>query len=88
MSFSEEIKSKLTGQQLAIAEKWEIERLQRQSIMEQLEAGKISTKEALDKIDDITPSHCEHERSIMSNCSACDEIERIIRPEAFLQEED
>lgn len=88
MSLSKEVKSKLTTDQLAIAEKWEVERLQRQLIMEQLEEGKISPKEALDKINDITPSHCEHERSIMSNCSACDEIERIIRPEAFLQEEE
>jgi hypothetical protein len=88
MSLSEEIKAKLTPEQLVIAEKWETERFQRQAIMSQIELGVISLREALDSIRDITPNYCEHGRSIMGTCGACDEIERIIRPEAFDLEEE
>jgi hypothetical protein len=89
MSLSEEVKAKLTPEQLIIAEKWEVERFQRQAIMSQIELGVISFSEALDNIREITPDFCEHGRSVMGTCWSCEEIERIIRPEAFdIEEED
>lgn len=84
-NLTDEIKAKLTPEQLVIAEKWNIERKQRAELIDQLENETISTKEFYDKMIDLTPEHCEHERSIWSTCLACDEIESIINPLSLLE---
>jgi hypothetical protein len=87
-NLTDEIKAKLTPEQLVIAEKWEDERKQREALIEQVEAGTITIREFFDKSEAITPYHCEHDRSIWSTCIACDEIESIIRPESLLEDDE
>lgn len=78
----------LTPEQRVIAEKWEQEREAREKLVEDIRAGKVSWKEVGEILRDTTPSMCEHDRSIWSHCISCEEIERIIRPEAFQNEEE
>lgn len=78
-----EIKAKLTPEQIRIVEGWQKERTEREELIQQLENKTITTAEFLEKLDGTIPDRCEHDRSIMGTCSACDELERIIRPEAF-----
>jgi len=87
MFLTEEIKSKLTPEQLKIAQIWEAENIKRDKLMDQVEKGSLSLSDALDLMKDMTPEFCEHNRSIMGMCSACDEIERIINPDAFKEED-
>jgi hypothetical protein len=79
-NLTDEIKAKLSPEQLIIVDKWQAERAKRSEIMDHLDAGTISLSDAMKQIDEITPDYCEHERSIMSNCSSCDEIEKILNP--------
>lgn len=78
---------KLNPEQKVIADKWEEERKVRQVLLDQLEDGTITFKQFVDKIEEISPSHCEHGRHIYKVCDACEEIERIIRPDLFTEEE-
>lgn len=80
---AEEIKNKLTAEQLIIAEGWEKEREERDKVISQFEKGEITTNELADALIRLAPSHCEHGRSIWSTCIECEEIEKIVRPEAF-----
>lgn len=86
-----EQKAKLTPEQLVIAEKWEKDREEMSRLIEQFTAatGKKDMKlwtDTMDKIVEITPSMCEHDRSLWSNCAACDEIERVLHPHLFCAE--
>ena len=85
---TDEIRLKLTPEQLIVAEKWDVERKQRAKLIDQLENETITTKEFYDKMMEITPDECEHGRSIWSNCIACNEIESIIRPESLLEDDE
>lgn len=80
--------TKLGTEQLAIAEKWDKEREEQSKLIDMLgEAEKVGNHElfrtVLDKIGAMTPSMCEHDRSIWSNCASCDKIEQAIHPELF-----
>jgi hypothetical protein len=86
----------LTEEQQAIVAKWEEERKERSKLFDELESKikgcdpdvSVSIyEEFLSKLEAITPSRCEHDRCIMSGCMACEEIERIIHPELFENEE-
>lgn len=84
---------RLTPEQNAIVAKWEVEREARGKIIDQIGiAEKKGDWEAIrslmDQIIEMTPDRCEHDRSIMGTCAGCDEIERILHPELFQDEED
>ncbi len=78
----------LTPEQQAIVDRWEKEKQERQKCYDLLQIA-MDRKDArlwhdiINKIEQITPSVCEHDRSIWSPCAACNEIERIIHPELF-----
>jgi hypothetical protein len=85
----------LTEEQQIIVAKWEAERIERAKLMNELEAkikgcnpdDSVSIyEEFLTKLEALSPSHCEHGRSIMGSCMGCEEIERIIHPELFEDE--
>ena len=80
---TEEQKSRLNPEQLVIAEKWEREKEERSAILDKLDAGEINLKEALRLMDHQTNDMCEHDRSIWSPCGACNEIERLLYPDAY-----
>lgn len=79
---------KLGEDQLAIAEKWEREKEERTPLFEEIADlfGKPEHEarfhELVEKLSD-TPTHCEHERSIWSHCSGCEEIEHALNPEFY-----
>ena len=81
-------RSKLTPAQIVIAEKWLAEGEQYEKLFERLEIaiknGNAKAYDtAMDELGEMTPSVCEHSRSIWEECSECDAIERIIRPQLF-----
>ena len=82
---------RLTPEQQAIVAKWETEKEARGKLIGRLEVAEKSGndedfKSILSEIMALTPSHCEHGRSIIGTCAGCDEIERIIHPELFQDE--
>jgi len=75
--------------QLAIAEKWEKERDERQVIYNQI-AEVFGVPEKKDKLQELleqlttdVPNRCEHDRSIWSPCAGCEEIEHALNPEFY-----
>ena len=87
-NLTDEIKSKLSPEQLVIVEKWQAERKARSAIMDRVDAKEISIYDALEMMEDMITDHCEHGRSIMGTCAGCDEIEDIINPDRDKDEED
>lgn len=89
MMLTQEQKSRLTPEELVIAEKWEKEKEERDFLFNKIqEALSANASEAffqaVDSLGDMQPTHCEHERSIWSRCSACDELERKLNPESYI----
>jgi methionyl-tRNA synthetase len=87
---TDEQRSRLDPEQLAIAERWEQDRDHRLALCDKMgEAEKsgdnVAFRKYLDEYlaTDKGRTHCEHERSIWSNCAACDEISRLLNPEFF-----
>lgn len=86
---TKEQKARLDPEQLAIAEKWEVDREKLNSLFEQLARAVENNDDALWKKaqqnlrDNPTPSRCEHDRSIWSPCGACEEIEQLLYPEYY-----
>lgn len=78
---------KLTPAQKVIVDKWEEERLLRQELIDQLKDGKLTLEQLVAKMEELTPDHCEHGRHVIKHCIECENIERIIRPELFPEEE-
>jgi hypothetical protein len=88
---SEQQKARLNPEQLAIAEKWELEKQERNLIVDAMMAAekagdKTAYDAAADKLTVFVSDVCEHDRSIWSNCFACDEIERLLHPEFYDEE--
>lgn len=86
-----EQRAKLTPEQLVIAEKWEKEQKEMSGLIEQLATAQENKDmklwaDTMEKIQNVAPNMCEHERSIWSNCAGCDEIEQILHPELFCAE--
>jgi hypothetical protein len=88
---TDEQKSRLSPEQLVIAEKWEQEKEERGVYIEDMrvanEAKDIEAYHAafekFIKVGAANADYCEHERSIWSSCSACEEIEMILYPEFY-----
>lgn len=86
---TDEQKSRLNPEQLAIAERWEKEREDMGKVFEKLHAAMEAKDETLwhealaEATEENIPSMCEHERSIWSPCAACDEIEQLLNPEFY-----
>jgi hypothetical protein len=87
----------LTPEQRAIAERWEAERQRRHEMLmsygEALqrgdkEAATIILQEALEFTLLKDRHYCEHGRAVVSTCIACEEIDRILSPELFEEEDD
>jgi hypothetical protein len=79
--------ARLTPEQLITAERWGRERAARNALLDEwdtyIKAGKNIPKDFLDKFRLIDAKYCEHDRSSMDNCAACDEIERLLHPEFY-----
>jgi hypothetical protein len=86
---SQEQKDRLNSDQLAIAERWDREAEQNAKAIEKLDkaihnSDNLLYKEALEDLNSmLNITHCEHERSIWSTCSACNEIEHLLNPEFY-----
>lgn len=79
MSYTKEQKDKLTPEQLVVAERWEREQEARSLILDSILAeGSVDFVSKLLKTLEIGASHCEHGRSALSTCAACDEIEKLL----------
>lgn len=77
--FTKEQKDRLTPEQLVTAERWEREVQKRIGLIDQLRSDPSNDPiECLWKIVESTQSHCEHGRSTLSTCMACDEIEKLL----------
>ncbi len=89
----EERKNLLTPDQLIVVERWDAEKAKRQELLNQaLEEDDVVRKwELLRAVCEVSflknPGRCEHDRSIMGSCLACEEIERILTPELFEEED-
>ena len=85
----------LTPEQLVVVKRWEAEKTARLKLLDQAwEAAEQGDSErerellmAVCKVSlSEDPNRCEHGRSIVSTCMACEEIERILTPELFEDE--
>ena len=81
-------KSRLSAEQLKIAESWERERDERDRLMPLLlkaqeENNHEDFRRIAGQMADTTPPFCFHQRSIMGTCGACDEIDRLLTPELY-----
>jgi len=90
---TDEQKSRLDPEQLAIAERWERDADARSlSLDKMIAASEAKDNEAYAKSleeylsIDKGRTHCEHERSTWSNCAGCDEIARLLNPQLFCSE--
>ena len=84
----QERKAQLTPAQLLVAERWESERSKRDALLNEactaLDQGDQSRwKELTLQACETDPDFCEHGRSTVTSCMACEEIERILWPEHF-----
>ena len=78
----------LTPEQQKTYDRWMQERKDRQKILDEFFESPDQCYETLmEKLSKTDADFCEHERSIMGTCSACYEIERIMFPELFEEEE-
>ena len=78
----------MTPAQIIIAEKWLAEGEKTGKLYLRLEAaiknGDADAYDlAMDELGELTPSVCEHSRSIWEECGECNAIEKIIRPHLF-----
>jgi hypothetical protein len=85
---TQEQKDRLTPQELVIAEKWDKEKDERDIIFDEIQAAiKANDLEsfslAVNKLSDMQPSQCEHDRHVMCGCMDCDDLERKLYPEHF-----
>jgi hypothetical protein len=85
----------LTAEQKITADRWDRERTARDILYSELdtamknkdnEAFKLVTNK-LANSEETNAWMCEHERHWSSNCMGCDEIEKILRPELYCQNE-
>lgn len=86
-NLTDEIKAKLSPEQLVIVEKWQAERKTRSAIMDRVDAKEISLIQALELMEGMISDYCEHGRYIMGTCHSCDEIEDIINPNRDKEED-
>ncbi len=84
--------NKLTPEQQVVADRWTRERAECNRIWNEAMA-KLDRGEPVDwevysiQLRAVCPSYCEHGRSYASSCMACDEIEVILHPELFGEED-
>jgi hypothetical protein len=80
--------AKLTTEQRDVFDKWQDEDKRGDVIIQKiLDAIKANDKETVirlgEELDRLIPVICEHGHSIYLHCEACEEIEKIIFPEAY-----
>lgn len=85
---TEDQRSKLTTEQLVIAEKWEAEHTKQIDLVHQLQLASDADDETecnriMDLMRDNCPDVCEHGHSIWDTCMGCDDIEKILYPDLF-----
>lgn len=78
---------KLTPEQKVIADKWAEEKAGRQRIIDDLKDGKLTLEQAMPLLEGLSPEYCEHGRHIVKSCLECEEIDRILHPELFAEED-
>jgi hypothetical protein len=86
----------LTDEQKVTADRWDRERQVREKLYTELSAAeKAKDNEAFKKVlDRLAHSEetnawmCEHERHWSSTCMACEEVEKILRPELYCRGND
>lgn len=84
---------KLSAEEQVTAYRWRKAREDRRVLSDKLFSIDRKTNEqefqnVLLQMRRTDPSHCEHGRSTMSNCMACDRIERTLYPDMFPPEEE
>lgn len=79
--------SKLSPEQLKIFERWEREKKERLNLLNKLESEIGNPAFILKQLQELEPDYCEHGRYKMGTCTGCDEIERILFPEKFDDED-
>jgi anti-sigma factor RsiW len=72
-----ETPEQLTPEQLVTVARWEREKVARQAIYDRFEKEGF-TQALVDALGDASARMCEHERSVVGSCFACEEIERIL----------
>lgn len=87
--------AKLNDEQKKTADRWDREREQHEKVFTKLDQAMKEQNEALyrEALDDLGKTAddaymCEHERHWSSHCAACDEVEKILRPELYCHDED
>jgi hypothetical protein len=85
---TDEQKAKLTPEQIVIAEKWMEEDEKIRTIYDKLFIAIEDNNEddfhsLIEEISNTVPHICEHGKSIYDSCTACDAIEKVIRPELY-----
>lgn len=79
---------KLTPEQQKVYDRWMQERSERQKILNEFFDSPDQCYQGLmEKLRGIDKDFCEHGRSTMGTCWSCEEIERIMFPELFEDEE-
>jgi hypothetical protein len=88
---SQEQKLKLTPEELIIAEKWEREKEELANAYKMLsnlikEPGNDAAYDFYsEKIAGITPSICEHGKSVFLKCEACNDLSIKLYPERYIK---
>lgn len=86
----------LSVEQKVTADRWDRERTARDQLYSELSAAEkakdnVAWKKVMDKLahsEDTNAFMCEHERHWSSTCMACDEVEKVLRPEMYCKGED
>ncbi len=82
----------LTPEQQVVADRWQRNQEECKRIwdeaMARAERGEdVDWSQAALDLDKVIPTFCEHGHVYTSSCLACDEIEKILFPDNFSQEE-
>lgn len=69
----------LTAEQKITADRWDAEKEAREKIISEAENDDSHSawKKALNKMTELVPKYCEHDRYYLGTCHSCDEIARI-----------
>lgn len=83
----------LTAKQQVTADRWAREKAERKRLLDEAAAAEDrgdyeEAKRLRNAWGEVDALQCEHERHWSSNCAACDEIERILYPENFTDEDE
>ena len=85
---TEDQRSKLSPDQLIVAERWDAEHTATLALIHRLQIASDANDETecnriMDLMRDNCPDVCEHGHSIWDTCMACDDIEKVLYPGLF-----